>query len=211
MFKANFYIKKIIFLGFFYLSFFTILSAQEVFDLKAKLGRCSTCHSMSGNSSNSIWPKLAGQHKDYLLKQLLEYNKGKSGNRFNPTMYVMLQNLTENDMHQLSDYYSKKTIEKSWIKKDRKKIEVGRHIYFFGNKENNVPACVGCHGIDGSGNKLANFPSLKWQHRDYLLTQLKNFKLSTRSNDVNGVMRSIASSMSNQDMESVSMYLALMN
>jgi|CXWL01.1.fsa_nt_gi cytochrome c553 len=38
---------------------------------------CSTCHGTDGRSVNSVPPSLAGQNKDYLLKQLQEFRDGK--------------------------------------------------------------------------------------------------------------------------------------
>lgn len=191
--------------------FLNSVFSQQLNIINSKLNRCKTCHSNSGNSTTPIWPKLAGQHSEYMLKQMFEFKKGKEGRRFDPTMFGMLQGVTENEMVQLSNYFSRQTIERTRIKKDKNKIETGRRIYFFGKNETSIPACVGCHSVDGYGNKVANFPSLKWQHRDYLLIQLKKFKTNDRSNDVNSVMRDIASSMSNDDMEAVSMYIALMD
>ena len=38
---------------------------------------CFTCHGTDGHSVNGIPPSLAGQNKDYLLKQLQEFRDGK--------------------------------------------------------------------------------------------------------------------------------------
>ncbi|HIH2762467.1 MAG TPA: c-type cytochrome [Candidatus Azoamicus sp. MARI] len=175
-----------------------------------KLTRCVTCHTISGNSTTTIWPKLAEQHASYMLKQLLEFKKGKDGTRYDPTMVGMLQGVTESDMLELSDHFSKQVLEKKKIKVNNTDFEAGKNIYLFGDKENNVVACVGCHGITGTGNKLANFPHLKWQHKDYIIIQLKKFKKNERSNDVNGIMRDISSNMSEQQMNFVASYISAM-
>jgi len=64
---------------------------------------CAACHGPDGNSPAPDFPKLAGQHYDYLLKAMKDY---KSGTRKNPLMAPMIANLTERDMEDLSAYYS---------------------------------------------------------------------------------------------------------
>lgn len=174
----------------------------------SKLSKCATCHTISGNSTTTIWPKLAEQHAGYMVKQLLEFKKGKDGDRYDPTMVGMLQGINENDMLELADHFSKQVLEKKKVKVNSIDFDNGKNIYLFGDKESNVTACVGCHGIDGTGNKLANFPSLKWQHKDYIVIQLKKFKNNERRNDTNGIMRDIASNMTEQQMNVVASYIS---
>ena len=38
---------------------------------------CTACHGTDGRSVNSVPPSLAGQNKDYLLKQMQEFRDGK--------------------------------------------------------------------------------------------------------------------------------------
>jgi cytochrome c553 len=60
---------------------------------------CVACHGMDGNSPLSANPNLAGQHPDYLFKQLTEY---KSGARANAIMAGMVANLSVEDMRNLA-------------------------------------------------------------------------------------------------------------
>jgi len=71
---------------------------------KAKSTTCAGCHNADGNSTTAMFPKLAGQHKDYLFHSLRAY---KTGKRKNPIMSGQVQNLTETDMADLAEYYSK--------------------------------------------------------------------------------------------------------
>lgn len=66
--------------------------------------RCISCHSMSGNSVTSLWPNLAGQQAGYLENQLLAY---KDGSRVHPTMQVIASELTEKQIKDVAEYYSK--------------------------------------------------------------------------------------------------------
>lgn len=71
---------------------------------KAKSATCAGCHGADGNSETAMFPKLAGQHKDYLLHSLRAY---KSGKRKNPIMSGQVLSLTETDMVDLAAYYAK--------------------------------------------------------------------------------------------------------
>ena len=54
-------------------------------------GRCSLCHGPNGESSSSLYPRLAGQHHQYIAKQLADF---QSGRRQSDTMNGMAQDLT---------------------------------------------------------------------------------------------------------------------
>ena len=65
---------------------------------------CQACHGMDGLSAQfPDYPKLAGQHPDYLAKALRDY---KSGARKNPIMAGMAAPLTPTDIDNLAAYYA---------------------------------------------------------------------------------------------------------
>ena len=66
---------------------------------------CSACHGADGTGVPQFpdYPKLAGQHRDYLVQALKQY---KSGARKNPIMAGMVQTLTEDDIDDLAAYFS---------------------------------------------------------------------------------------------------------
>ncbi len=65
---------------------------------------CAACHGPDGNSPAPDFPKIAGQHYDYLVKTLNDY---KSGVRKNAIMAPQAANLTSRDIEDLAAYYSK--------------------------------------------------------------------------------------------------------
>lgn len=73
---------------------------------KAKAAACAGCHGMTGVSVNPLWPNLAGQHEQYLVKQMQAF---KSGTRAEPTMAAMMAALTEQDMADVAAYFSTQT------------------------------------------------------------------------------------------------------
>lgn len=69
----------------------------------AKLATCQACHGARGVSSNEVFPNLSGQKKDYIIKQLKDF---QSGQRKDVMMYDIARRLTEKDMENLASYFS---------------------------------------------------------------------------------------------------------
>ena len=70
---------------------------------KEKAAVCGACHGVDGNSQVPDFPRLAGQHEDYLVRALLDY---KSGQRKNPIMAGQVANLEKTDMLDLAAWFS---------------------------------------------------------------------------------------------------------
>lgn len=70
---------------------------------KEKSRTCAACHGADGNSAAADFPKLAGQHPDYIVKALRDY---KTGKRKNAIMAPMAANLSVRDMDDLAAFYS---------------------------------------------------------------------------------------------------------
>jgi cytochrome c553 len=64
---------------------------------------CASCHGENGNSPTPDYPKLGGQHQDYLAKALRDY---KSGLRKNPIMAGFAAGLSKQDIDNLAAYYA---------------------------------------------------------------------------------------------------------
>ena len=170
---------------------------------QAKTAVCGACHAPDGNSLAPNFPKLAGQGERYLLKQLHDI---KSGNRQIVEMTGMLDNLSNQDMADIAAYYASQA--GSTGQADPKLVERGEALFRGGNLELGMPACIGCHSPDGSGNDLAGFPQLNGQHAAYTAKQLTDFREGNRTNDGDTmIMRAIAAKLSNKDIEAVSSYI----
>ena len=163
---------------------------------------CAVCHSADGNSVSPIWPKLAGQHASYIVKQLNDF---KEGRRVNAQMTPMVAPLSGQDMEDLAAYFASQKTTLGSAKPEL--IETGQLIYRAGDSLTGVPACMACHGPAGFGNPGASYPSLRGQHAQYTATQLKMFKSEERNNDENNIMQMITGSMTNAQIEAVSEYI----
>ncbi|MEM7027638.1 MAG: c-type cytochrome [Pseudomonadota bacterium] len=169
---------------------------------KTLSGTCVGCHGVDGNSPASMWPKLAGQHAKYIVKQLQDY---QSGNRNNAIMAGIAQPLTEEQMHDLAAYFSSQKIKPGTAKDEL--VELGERIYRAGDATNGVPACTACHGPAGLGNPAAMYPTLGGQHADYTAAQMQLWQSGERANDKAAVMRNIAKRMTQEQIDAVSSYL----
>lgn len=161
---------------------------------------CAACHGADGNSVISVNPKLAGQHPEYIAKQLAEF---KSGKRNNAVMGGMAAALSESDMQGLAAYFAgqKPKLGKA---KENGKGSLGEKIYRAGIAETKVPACASCHGATGAGLPK-QFPRLAGQHADYTAAQLKTFRTGERANAP--MMMDIASRMTDAQMQAVADYI----
>lgn len=68
---------------------------------------CASCHGKDFNSSiDPSYPKLAGQHQDYLQHALMAYRRGSDGmnGRMNAIMSGQVKMLTDKDMQDIAAY-----------------------------------------------------------------------------------------------------------
>lgn len=81
----------------------TLLATGNIEDGKTKAATCFACHGMDGNGIDPQYPRLAGQYNKYLRVVLHEY---KNGQRNNPIMKGMASTLSEQDIKDISAYFS---------------------------------------------------------------------------------------------------------
>jgi len=161
---------------------------------------CAACHGADGNSAVSLNPKLAGQHSEYLYKQLSEF---KAGKRANAVMASMVANLSSEEMQGLAAYYAGQSLQLAKAKANGVG-SLGEKIYRGGIASTKVPACAACHGANGEGMPK-RFPGLSGQHTDYTVQQLKAFRTGERANAP--MMQVISVKMTEAEMQAVADYI----
>jgi len=72
--------------------------------LKSKV--CATCHGVTGESSEPVYPNLQGQHAQYLVMALKAYKAKQRTGGLADIMQQMAAPLTEQDMKDIAFYYS---------------------------------------------------------------------------------------------------------
>lgn len=165
---------------------------------------CVACHGADGVSLAPTNPHLAGQHAEYITKQLRDFKAGKD--RKNAVMGGMVATLSDDDMRNLGAYYAA-TTPKPGAAKDAELAALGEKIYRGGIAATGVPACAACHGPTGAGIP-AQYPRLAGQYTDYTAGQLKAFRGGERANDPNSMMRGVAARMSDREIQAVSEYVS---
>jgi len=167
-------------------------------------GRCFLCHGLEGESASPVFPRLAGQHADYIAKQLADF---KSGKRNSDTMKPQAEELTPAEMKSLGAFFQLKVVGPRQAK-DPELLAVGKYIFSRGNQFSGLPACASCHGAKGLGTP--QLPRLAGQHPRYIEDQLKQFNKRERTND-NAVMHTIASKLSELETHAVAEYISTLD
>ena len=186
---------------------------------QAMAGQCAACHGADGNSGSGMFPKLAGQNANYIVKQLKDIQAGandpnKTGARSVPAMMMLVKDLQEQDMKDIAAYFSSQTIQMGQANKEL--VELGQKVYRAGDQSKGLAACSACHSPTGKGNPAAGFPALGGQHAEYVEKQLKAFRAAgredmnaeTRTNDTNKMMESIAAKLSDKEIAAVASYVS---
>jgi cytochrome c553 len=215
----------------------TIVQAQgDIQAGKQESTNCVGCHGSDGNSMVSTFPKLAGQHASYLVKQLHAF---QNGSRHAPMMVSFAKGLSNQAIDDVASFYALQPISANPMPRlksddyeevkddghskhkpvhhDKGKeaelnalLTFGGDLYRNGDLDREVSACIACHGPAGEGNKPAGFPSLKGQHADYLIQTLTDFKTGTRVKNPDNMMQMIAAKMTEKEIRAVSYYLSVM-
>lgn len=181
------------------LQFLTLTFAQPalagVEEGRSKAQACLGCHGPSGNSAIPSIPSLSGQPKQFIVSALFQFREGK---RKSDQMSPFAASLSNADMNDLAAYFSAQAIVQESVKTSASSVNEGRRL----SVQNN---CVACHAANLMGQQ--HIPRLAGQRREYLSDQLRSFKASTRG-ELDGVMTSAAQSLTEQDMDILSEYLA---
>jgi len=172
---------------------------------QAKSAICAACHGADGNSVVPNWPKLAGQHQQYLVRQATLI---KSNDRPVPEMMGITPGLSEQDILDISAWYSQQSATGGVA--DESKVVLGEQIFRAGNAESGVPACMSCHGPAGEGNPLSGYPAVAGQHAMYtdkMLTRFRSGENWGEDDKSSQVMNGAAARLTDEEIEAVASYI----
>lgn len=186
------------------------LAAPQVFAAgdasagQAKSAICAACHGADGNSVVPTWPSLAGQHEQYLARQV---SLIKSGARVVPEMVGIVVGLSEQDIEDQAAWFASQQATGGVA--DETRVVLGERIYRAGNAESGVPACMACHGPAGEGNPLAGYPALAGQHTVYTANMLNRFRAGENwgEGDASEVMNGSAARLTDEEIAAVASYI----
>jgi cytochrome c553 len=167
-------------------------------DMPAKAAACAGCHGVNGNASMPGVPSLAAQNARYTYLQLRDFQEGR---RHNDLMTPMTAGLTKDDMREIADYFSKQKLTSKGFKADPDKAKLGK-------AKADETLCAMCHLGEFVGQN--EIPKVAGQNYDYVIKTMKDFKAKTRTNDA-GNMTSVASTLSEADIENLAHYISGLN
>lgn len=173
---------------------------------KSKAELCQACHADADSTEISAAdvPQLTGQYGGYLLKQLRNF---KSGERKSSVMGPIVENLTDDDLRNISTYFANQPVMQG---KGGNTNAVAQSLFVRGDLKRNILSCKSCHGIDGKGTHSANdiYPVISGQSRVYLREQLLNWRAAKRTNSPSQVMNVIAKSLTDVEIEALAEYVS---
>jgi len=156
---------------------------------------CAACHGPDGNSSQGIYPSLAGQTARYIYLQLKDF---KEGRRSDALMTPVAKTLTRDDMLNVAAYFAAHQLRPVDFQADPQRVAKG-------STKAAETLCTMCHGTGFRGQN--EIPRVAGQQHDYIVKQLKDFRERRRTNDA-GNMTSVSRGLSDDDIENLAQYLA---
>jgi len=162
------------------------------------LQQCTMCHGAQGVTAADT-PNLAGQYREVIMKQLVDY---KNGDRSHSVMQALAANLAEDDLQNLAAYYA--SLPKLRLEPPADDSPAPSLVRV-GDPVRNIAPCASCHG--GIDHKLGT-PWLEYMPKRYLEDQLQAFATGARRNDIHAQMRNVVRQMTKKEIAEVSEFYA---
>ncbi|WP_207265759.1 c-type cytochrome [Pseudomonas fluorescens] len=164
---------------------------------------CSLCHGLTGESVSPLFPKLAGQQKEYLKLQLTDFKKHARSDETGTRYMWGFTHLTQTQISELADYFSSQSAMKA--EADQPDVR-GELIFRDGLPQAGVAPCSACHGADGRGN--GQVPRVAGQHARYMSDQIKVLQQTEQRPRDTPMKQQLRHALSDADAESVARYMA---
>ena len=167
---------------------------------------CVTCHGSDGGGiSSNGFPRLAGLNGGYISNQLQNF---KTGKRTNPIMQPIANALTAKEIKLVAAYYASLPMPAYTPEIGTPElIKSGEGIALNGDWNHDIPACFQCHGPGGRGIN-SDFPAIVGQSSAYISSQIEAWKTGARADDPIGLMRSVSSKLTPEQIKAVSTFIA---
>jgi cytochrome c553 len=166
---------------------------------------CITCHGVHGEGARTGAPRLAGQNAAYMSHALSMF---KARTRAGPVMQPIAQTLSDAQMSELANYFSKQTaaLADGHSAASPQVLQAGKQLAEVGVV--NVAACFSCHGKQGKGNG-ARFPSIAGQPAQFVIDRLHEFQARARPKAPQpGTMTAVAATLDESQIQAAAAYLS---
>jgi cytochrome c553 len=166
---------------------------------------CAGCHGARGEGDPVHgYPRIAGQPREYLQRQLEAYVDGR---RQNPVMAPIAKQLKPDQRANLALYYSQLNPPAKKGPARAGNTRRGLTLATVGDESLHVQACQNCHGPAGAG--LANLnPYIAGLDGRYLEGALAEWKEGTRKTDPSLQMTQIGKNLSTADIKALAAYFS---
>lgn len=176
--------------------------------LAQRVVACTTCHGKEGQSTNlGYFPRIAGKPAGYLYHQLLNFRDGR---RHDPLMSTLIEPLSNDYLREIAEHFA--NLELPYPPPQTRDappalLERGRVLVRQGDAARRLPACVQCHGEAMLGVKPA-IPGLLGLPRDYLNSQLGQWRSGQRHAAAPDCMAEVAQRLAPEDIAALSTWLS---
>ena len=174
---------------------------------ETKNAMCIGCHGIKGYQASfpEVYkvPMISGQSAKYLVSSLTAYKKGE---RKHPSMRGIAETLTDQDIADLSAYYSASGVVAGNELPAKPAKEPSAEVQALLGKAN----CASCHGANYSKPIDPSYPKLAGQHADYLLVALKAYKVENnpKVGRGNAIMAGMAKQYTNAELKAMAGYIS---
>ena len=190
----------------------TVASLAQDIKGDAKAGQtknamCIGCHGIKGYQSSfpEVYkvPMISGQNAAYISSALHAYKKG---DRKHPTMRSIADTLTDQDIADLSAYYSTHGVVAGAELPAKPAKEPSVEVQALLNKAN----CAACHGANFNKPIDPTYPKIAGQHADYLFVALKAYKTDNNAKvgRAHPIMGGMAKQYTNVELKAMANYLS---
>jgi cytochrome c553 len=166
---------------------------------KEKAKACSGCHGQDGISSMPGIPSLAGQQDQFIQWQLVFF---RSGRRPNPLMAPLVADISDVDIRDLGAWFASLPYVRPVVAPDPARSAKGQVVA-------TQHHCANCHTDSFKGNRAA--AGIAGQREDYLVKALADYRSNARPSTGVAAMTEAAGALSDEEIASVSHYLATFN
>lgn len=175
--------------------------AAQTVDAKVAAS-CQKCHGATGESPTPVYPRLNGQHAEYLEAQLKSFRgHRRDDTRARGYMWVQAHDLDDKKIADLARHFASQ--KPTPPQTGGALAAEGEKLYMSGDPAKGITACQQCHGKSGEGT--GTMPRIAGQHAYYFRMVMGGFQSGLRKN---AMMQGVTKNMTDQQIYALSSYLA---
>lgn len=171
---------------------------------------CNSCHGESGQSPSRNYASLNGQTSDYTTKMMLDYRDGRRWENYKQAdiMVKLAQAMDDQQIADVAAFYADSPSTVWDIDAQPITAEIDRLVRK-GDVSRMIVPCASCHGAHGEGNGIT--PAIAGQVPEYFIRTMKAYQSKERTNDVNEGMSQFTHNLTDQEIQKLADYYAILS